>query len=107
VINLDTRNRLIHVEKLYVGSVNSSTVRIGELFRAAVQRNATSVIIVHNHPSGDPSPSPEDVNLTRAAVRAGKLMDIEVLDHLVVGQGRYISLKSRGLGFGDGGSSSL
>jgi len=99
VILLDTRNRLITVENLYVGSLNSSTVRVGELFRTAIQRSAAHIILAHNHPSGDPTPSPEDVNLTRSAVQAGKLLDIEVLDHLVIGKGRFISLKERGLGF--------
>lgn len=99
VILLDTRNRLISIERLYQGSLNSSTVRVGEVFRGAIQKNAAHVIIVHNHPSGDPSPSPEDVNLTRSVVQAGKLLDIEVLDHLVIGRGRHVSLKERGLGF--------
>lgn len=99
VINLDTRNRVINIEKLYVGSLNASTVRVGELFRPAIARNAAAVIILHNHPSGDPTPSPEDVSLTRAAVQAGKLLDIEVLDHVVIGHGRWVSLKERGLGF--------
>jgi DNA repair protein RadC len=98
-ILLDTRNRLISIERLYQGSLNASTVRVGELFRAAIQKNAAGLIMVHNHPSGDPSPSPEDVNLTRTAVQAGKLMDIDVLDHLVIGKGRHVSLKERGLGF--------
>lgn len=99
VINLDTRNRVINIEKLYIGSLNASTVRVGELFKPAIQRSAASVIILHNHPSGDPTPSPEDVALTRAIVQAGKLLDIEVLDHLVIGLGRWVSLKERGLGF--------
>jgi len=99
VINLDTRNRVINIEKLYIGSLNASTVRVGELFRSAIQRNAASIIVLHNHPSGDPTPSPEDVALTRAIVQAGKLLDIEVLDHVVIGQGRWVSLKERGLGF--------
>jgi len=99
VILLDTRNRVISIEKLYVGSLNSSTVRVGEVFRAAIQRNAAAVIVVHNHPSGDPNPSPEDVALTRSIVQAGKLMDIDVLDHLVIGHNRWVSLKERGLGF--------
>ena len=98
VINLDTRNRVMNVEKLYVGSLNASTVRVGELFRAAVQRTAASIILIHNHPSGDPTPSPEDVALTRSVVAAGKLLDIEVLDHLVIGLGRWVSMKERGLG---------
>lgn len=102
VINLDTRNKVINIEQVYIGSLNASTVRVGELFKSAIQRNAAAVIIVHNHPSGDPSPSPEDVALTRAIVAAGKLLDIEVLDHLVIGQGpgRWVSLKEKGLGFG-------
>jgi DNA repair protein RadC len=100
VINLDTRNRVLNIEKVYVGSLNSSTVRVAELFRPAIQRNAAGIIMVHNHPSGDPTPSPEDVSLTRAVVQAGKLLDIELLDHLVIGVGRWVSLKERGLGFG-------
>lgn len=100
VINLDTRNRLINIERLYQGSLNASTVRVGELFRGAIQKNAAGIIVVHNHPSGDPAPSPEDINLTRAIAQAGKLLDIELLDHLVIGRGRFISLKERGLGFG-------
>ncbi len=100
VILLDTRNRVLHIEPVYRGSVNTSQVRVGELFRAAVHRNATALVVVHNHPSGDPTPSPDDVAVTRAIVGAGKLLDIEVLDHLVIGRGSYISLKERGLGFG-------
>ena len=99
VINLDTRNRVINIEKLYIGSLNASTVRVGELFRPAIARNAASIIVLHNHPSGDPTPSPEDIALTRSIVQAGKLLDIAVLDHLVIGQGRWVSLKERGLGF--------
>ena len=99
VILLDTRNRLIKVEPVYRGSLNLSLVRIGELFHAAIQRSAASLIMVHNHPSGDPTPSPEDVALTRSAVQAGKLLDIEVLDHLVIGYGKFVSMKERGLGF--------
>ena len=78
VINLDTRNRVINIEKLYVGSLNASTVRVGELFKPAIQRAAAAIIVLHNHPSGDPTPSPEDVALTRAIVQAGKLLDSEV-----------------------------
>jgi len=99
VILLDTRNRLLGVVEVYRGSLNSSHVRVGELFKDAIRRNAASVIIAHNHPSGDPTPSPEDVSITRQIVEAGKLLDIDVLDHLVIGRGRYVSLKERGLGF--------
>jgi len=101
VILLDTRNRFQKMVNLYTGSLNSSTVRIGELFKEAIRLNAAAIILVHNHPSGDPSPSPEDINLTRAAVQAGKLLDIEVLDHIVIGrgEGRFVSLKKKELGF--------
>ncbi len=96
---LDTRNRLEKMVTLYIGSLNSSSVRVGELFKEAIRRNAAALILVHNHPSGDPSPSPEDIALTRAAVQAGKLLDVDVLDHIVIGRGKYVSLKERGLGF--------
>jgi len=99
VILLDTRNRVEEIISQYKGSLNSSQVRVGELFRAAIRRNAAAIIVVHNHPSGDPTPSPDDIALTRAIVQAGKLLDVEVLDHLVIGHGRYVSLKERGLGF--------
>ena len=99
VLALDTRNRVVDTIEVYRGSLNSSPVRVCELFRPAIQRNCASVILSHNHPSGDPSPSPEDVNLTRLTVQAGKLLDIAVLDHLVIGQSCWVSLKEKGLGF--------
>ena len=99
VLLLDTRNHVLQTVKLYAGSLNSSSVRVGEIFKTAIQRNAAGIIVVHNHPSGDPKPSPEDIALTRALVQAGKLLDIELLDHVVVGHGRYASLKEMGLGF--------
>ena len=99
VLLLDTRNRVLSVDKIYKGSLNASTVRIGELFRQAIQRNAASLIVVHNHPSGDPAPSPEDIKLTKVVVQAGKMLDIEVLDHLVIGHGCFLSLKEKKLGF--------
>ena len=88
VILLDTRNRPLRKLDVYQGSVNTSLIRIGEVFRDAVRANAASVIVAHNHPSGDPSPSPEDVAVTRAMVEAGRLLDIEVLDHLILSSGR-------------------
>lgn len=100
VLLLDTRNHVLDIVEIYKGSVNSSQVRVGEIFKVAVRRNATALIVVHNHPSGDPTPSPDDVVVTRAMVQAGKLLDVDVLDHLVIGQGRWVSLKERGLGFG-------
>lgn len=100
VICLDTKNFVQKMVTVYIGSVNSSQVRVAEIFKEGVRLNSTGLIIVHNHPSGDPTPSPEDVEVTRALVQAGKLLDIEVLDHLVIGRGRYISMRERGLGFG-------
>jgi DNA repair protein RadC len=99
VILLDIRNRVLDIVEIYHGSVNSSQVRVGEVFKEAVRRNAPALIVVHNHPSGDPTPSPDDVAVTRAMVQAGKLLDVDVLDHLVIGAGRWVSLKERGLGF--------
>jgi DNA repair protein RadC len=99
VLLLDTRNRVLRTVELYRGSLNSSMIRIGEIFREAVRTNAAAIIVAHNHPSGDPTPSPEDVRVTKALVESGELMDIEVLDHLIIGKNRYVSLKSKGLGF--------
>ena len=98
---LNTKNQVLRTEEVYVGNVNSSIVRPAEVFRPAVRDNAPSIIIVHNHPSGDPTPSPEDVNITRELVAAGKLLSIELLDHLVIGSGgRYVSLNEKKLDFG-------
>jgi DNA repair protein RadC len=99
VLLLDTRNCVLDIKKIYRGSLNSSQVRVGEVFKAAIRRNAAAIIVVHNHPSGDPTPSSDDIALTRAVVEAGKLLDVEVLDHLVIGQGRWVSFKERKLGF--------
>lgn len=99
IIMLDTRNRVIGMPTVYIGSLNTSVVRLAEVFKPAIKANAAAIIVVHNHPSGDPSPSPEDVRVTRELVSAGKLLDISVLDHLIVGNNRYTSLKERNLGF--------
>ncbi|MFZ5810217.1 MAG: RadC family protein [Chloroflexota bacterium] len=99
VLLLDTRNRVLEIRSIVRGSLNSAQVRIGEVFREAVRVNAAAIIVVHNHPSGDPTPSAEDVALTRGIIQAGQLLDISVLDHLVVGKNRYVSLKERGLAF--------
>ena len=97
---LDTRNRAIDTIEVYHGSLNAASVRVGEVYKAAIQQNAAAIVVGHNHPSGDPTPSPEDVSVTRAIVQAGKLMDIQCLDHLVIGQGgRWVSLKEKGMGF--------
>lgn len=99
VILLDTRNHVMGIAELYHGSLNSSVVRVGEVFRPAIQMNAASILVVHNHPSGDPTPSPDDIVVTKSMVQAGGLLDIEVLDHLVIGQGKYVSMKESGYGF--------
>ncbi|MBC8331119.1 MAG: DNA repair protein RadC [Anaerolineae bacterium] len=99
VLLLNTRNRVIDIHKLYRGTKNQSTVLVGEIFRQAVRRNAAAVVVCHNHPSNIVDPSPEDIALTRAIVEAGKLLDIQALDHLILGRTRWVSLKERKLGF--------
>ena len=96
---LDTKNHVLAKKMVYKGSLNTSLIRVGELFREAIKANAAAIVVAHNHPSGDPTPSPEDVAVTRQIVEAGKLLDVEVLDHLVLGRQRFVSLKERGLGF--------
>ena len=96
---LDTKNRVQTIATVYVGSLNASLIRVGEIFKAAVKLNSAALIVAHNHPSGDPTPSPEDVLITREIVAAGTLLDVQVLDHLVIGHGRWVSLRERGLGF--------
>lgn len=101
VFLLDTKNRLIAIRTLYTGSLNQSTVRIAEVFKAAIRENCAAIAIAHNHPSGDPTPSPEDIRVTQEIVQAGRLLDIDVLDHVIIGHGQppYVSLRERGLGF--------
>ena len=100
VLLLNTRNEVLSVQEIYVGNVNSSVVRPSEVFRPAVRDNAPSIIVVHNHPSGDPTPSAEDVAITKDLIAAGNLLGIELLDHVVLGNGqRYVSLNERRLAF--------
>ena len=100
VLLLNTKNEVLSIQEIYVGNVNSSVVRTDDLIRPAVRDNTPSIIVVHNHPSGDPTPSSEDVFITRELVAAGELLGVEVLDHLVIGNGsRFVSLKEKGLGF--------
>jgi DNA repair protein RadC len=99
VLCLDTKNHVVHQQTVYQGTVNSSVVRAAEVFRPAVTRNSPALVVVHNHPSGDPTPSPEDVRTTEQLRQAGEVLDVELLDHLVIGHGRFVSLKERGLGF--------
>ena len=99
VVLLDTKYRVLNVRTIYRGSVNQAQVRVGEVFRDAVRSNAVAIVVVHNHPSGDPTPSAADVSLTEDLVAAGRLLDIDLLDHLVIGHGAHVSLKRLGLGF--------
>lgn len=99
VVLLDTKNHVLRVATVYQGNVSASLVRVGELFRDAVRLNASGVILCHNHPSGDPTPSPDDLHLTAEALAAGRLLDIDLLDHLVIGHDAYVSLRDRGIAF--------
>jgi DNA repair protein RadC len=98
-ILLNTRGRVVAVPTIYVGNTDGMVVRPAEVFREAVRRNAVSLILAHNHPSGDPTPSPEDIALTRDLIAAGRMLGIRVLDHLIVGRGRYASLREHGVRF--------
>ncbi|MGG1515774.1 DNA repair protein RadC [Paenibacillus oryzisoli] len=94
---LNTKNQILAKETLSMGSLNASIVHPREVFRAAIKCSSASIVCVHNHPSGDPTPSPEDVNLTARLVEAGSIIGIDVLDHVIIGDQRYISLKEQGL----------
>lgn len=97
VILLNTKNRVIGINTVSVGTLNSSLVHPREVFKPAIVGNAAMVILAHNHPSGDPTPSREDVEVTRRLVEAGKILGIEVLDHIIIGEENYYSLKEKGL----------
>ena len=97
MLALDTKNKVIGIFSLSIGSLNASIIHPRDVFQRAILSNSASVILVHNHPSGDPAPSQEDIELTRRLVEAGKVMDIAVLDHIVIGDGGYASLKEKGL----------
>src|SRR5690606_21245811 len=96
---LDTKNYVTRITNVYAGSLNAAVVRVGVVFREAVRANSASIIVVHNHHSGQQSPSPQDVHVTEMLVGAGRLLDIEVLDHLIIGRTRFANLTARGLGF--------
>ena len=102
VLLLNTKNQVLAMPEVYKGNVNSTMVRVGEVFREAVREGCPALIVVHNHPSGDPTPSQDDVEMTRRMVDAGELLGIEVLDHIVIGRQSYVSLRERGLGFNKG-----
>lgn len=100
ILLLNTRNEVLGIQEIYVGNVNSSVVRAAEVFRPAVQANAPSIIVVHNHPSGDPAPSSQDVDITNELISTGKLLGIELLDHVVLGRGnRFVSMNERRFAF--------
>jgi len=94
VMLLDSRNHHIRTEQLYRGSLNSSSVRPAEIYRSGIRHNAAALIIVHNHPSGDPTPSPEDIQLTRMLIEAGQMLEMPIFDHVVVGERGIVSIKS-------------
>lgn len=96
---LDTKNRVQTITTVYVGSLNTSMVRVGELFKDALRWNSAALIVAHNHPSGDAAPSPEDVLINRQIVDAGNLLDVQVLDHIIIGCGRFVSMREKRLGF--------
>jgi len=99
VVLLDTKNHVTNVSEVYIGNVNSSVVRPAEVFRPAIRENSVAIVVVHNHPSGDPTPSPEDVAITQQLRDSGELLGIELLDHIILGGQRHVSLKEQGLGF--------
>jgi|SRR5690625_520882 len=96
VLFLNTKNQIIHQQTIFIGSLNASIVHPREVFREAVKRSAASIICAHNHPSGDPTPSQEDIHVTRRLVESGKMIGIELLDHLVIGDRKFVSLKEKG-----------
>lgn len=101
VILLDNARRVVAMPTIYMGTVNVSVVRVAEVYREAVTRNCPAIILVHNHPSGDPNPSPEDVELTHTLIAAGRLLDIELVDHIIIGQQVWRSLRDMQLAFKD------
>ncbi|WP_042146531.1 DNA repair protein RadC [Paucisalibacillus sp. EB02] len=96
VLFLNTKNQIIHRQTIFIGSLNASIVHPREVFREAVKRSAASIIVAHNHPSGDPTPSQEDIHVTRRLAESGKMIGIELLDHLVIGDRNFVSLKEKG-----------
>jgi DNA repair protein RadC len=99
VILLDSQRRVVTISTVYIGTLYASVLRAAEIFREAVTRNCPALILVHNHPSGSPNPSPEDIQITQSLLAAGKLLDIQFLDHLIIGQQKWVSLKELGLAF--------
>ena len=99
VLLLNNKHEVLGVDTIYQGTVNSASIRVAEILRPAIRKNCPAIVIVHNHPSGDPTPSPEDVLVTRRINQSAQLMDIDLLDHIIVGSRGVVSMKSRQLGF--------
>ncbi len=97
IVLLDTKNQIIVTEEISVGTLNASIVHPRDVFKVAIKRNANSIILIHNHPSGDPAPSREDINITNRLADVGNLVGIKVLDHIIIGDNKYISFKERRL----------
>jgi len=97
VVCLSTKNHVLGISAISIGSLNSSMVHPRECFKEAIRRNSNAIILLHNHPSGDPTPSREDIEVTRRLAEGGQILGIEVLDHVIIGDNRYISLKERGI----------
>ena len=97
VVLLDTKNQIIVTEEISVGTLNASIVHPRDVFKVAIKRNSNSMILIHNHPSGDPAPSNEDINITNRLIEAGNLIGIKVLDHIIIGDNRYISFKEKNI----------
>ena len=96
-IYLDSRKRIIKQETIFIGSLNESVVHPREIFKIALDENAAAIILVHNHPSGDPSPSSFDIEVTKELITAGNLLGIEILDHIIIGGNKFVSLKNKEL----------
>ena len=99
VFLLNNKHQVVGVDTIYQGTVNSASIRVSEILRPAIRRNCPAILVVHNHPSGDPTPSPEDILVTRRLNQSAEMMDIDLLDHIVVGHPDVVSMKSRHLGF--------
>jgi DNA repair protein RadC len=99
VVLLNSKNQVLAMPEVYKGSVNTAQVRLSELLREAIREGCPALVVVHNHPSGDPTPSADDIDMTRQLIEAGKLLDIDVLDHIVIGGQGFVSLRERGLAF--------
>ncbi len=93
---LNTKNQVLHKKTVFIGSLNASIVHPREVYKEALRRSAASIICIHNHPSGDPSPSREDIEVTKRLNECGKILGIDLLDHLIIGENKFVSLKEKG-----------